>query len=774
MAASDLKRFTEHLRKSAPCESLSAKEGLVTVQAATDIDFDNLLELLNKYQDDATIQSVLVDSTHEALPQQLQHIQESLDAVETESIQSYMVESETLGSLHTQIQHCDKLLGGVEAQLGAFDRDLGAVNSQIRSLEALSSELGVRLRNRRAAADALGVWLEATTVPPDLVRAVAAGDPDVPRDYIPVLNDLRDKIQNMQAFPDHRDMQAYPTLMSLRDTAATRVRACLVERISAIRAGAGGATGNAVIRRQSLLNYRDHVAFLRAHAPELHAQVVAKYVEVDRTHLSTMVRAYMKGLGDVTRTSEHARLVAPGDSGAARLGSMMASVMPAGGKPDNTASEFALGTRAEELLHPDFALWPSAALQRAGSGRPGSPAATPSPEARRPRTYRPLLPFAMGRTKIGFEYSFKAHLHQLCDAAVGESVFLESFFGRDVATSVFDAAWKSAIEAVEAELEFQLSRYYDAVGVLVMVRVVRHCQLQMMHAGVAALDAFLERAEVRLWPLFSNLMREHIDAVTNDKANAKGKALRPRTPVVLPVTKRWTQLFISLGRLNAEYGDSQVNNNTQELLTAFVQLLFGIQHAHVDKPRAGLVFMLVNLQHAVDQCQAAAERPLRTQPSSLALPDGQRGLAGAAQSGLEYMSSTLDIVKEQYWQECLNGHVRDMHQYVLAAARAQAAPEWAAGQPLPGLGGVARAKKILMSFKGCWKDMIKIIPQEVQTDFEGSPNCRDLMLRICLDKLYQTYEKFLSLLSAQGPDFKAILGEGPALQTLRYELRNQV
>lgn len=67
-------------------------------------------------------------------------------------------------------------------------------------------------------------------------------------------------------------------------------------------------------------------------------------------------------------------------------------------------------------------------------------------------------------------------------------------------------------------MDDHLHGYYDVVGVLVMTRIVGHCQLLMTHAQVPVLDSFLDRVRLMLWPHFSRLIREHIDAVTNGKA----------------------------------------------------------------------------------------------------------------------------------------------------------------------------------------------------------------------------------------------------------------
>lgn len=95
-----------------------------------------------------------------------------------------------------------------------------------------------------------------------------------------------------------------------------------------------------------------------------------------------------------------------------------------------------------------------------------------------------------------------------------QGVLCRDFFGPD-AQSIFEACWKPVLALVCSEVDDHLHGYFDVVGVLVMTRIVGHCQLLMTHAQVPVLDSFLDRVSLMLWPHFSRLIREHIDSVTN-------------------------------------------------------------------------------------------------------------------------------------------------------------------------------------------------------------------------------------------------------------------
>jgi Vps52 / Sac2 family len=67
---------------------------------------------------------------------------------------------------------------------------------------------------------------------------------------------------------------------------------------------------------------------------------------------------------------------------------------------------------------------------------------------------------------------------------------------------------------VQTELNDQLLGYHDVIGLLIMTRIVGHCQLLMIHAQAPVLDGFLDRIGLTLWPHYSKLIRVHIDAIT--------------------------------------------------------------------------------------------------------------------------------------------------------------------------------------------------------------------------------------------------------------------
>ena len=70
-----------------------------------------------------------------------------------------------------------------------------------------------------------------------------------------------------------------------------------------------------------------------------------------------------------------------------------------------------------------------------------------------------------------------------CGCTLTKARRCRQFFGAD-ATATFDECWRPVLALVHQELDTQLHAYFDVIGVLIMTRIVSHCQLLMAHAQV--------------------------------------------------------------------------------------------------------------------------------------------------------------------------------------------------------------------------------------------------------------------------------------------------
>ena len=153
--------------------------------------------------------------------------------------------------------------------------------------------------------------------------------------------------------------------------------------------------------------------------------------------------------------------------------------------------------------------------------------------------------------------------------------------------------------------------------------------------------------------------------------------MKPSVPCVLAPVQRWSRLFISVAKLNAEYSDSQILNNLDELAKALHSLLYRVRLLFA-KPMQGHVFHILNLNYIVEHCRQADHAPIKTLLSSEALPQNSGGLGAAVMEICDTFEQNLSLCKKQYKEECLSSHMPDMFLYTMRAEnllKAGASPE---------------------------------------------------------------------------------------------------
>lgn len=108
-------------------------------------------------------------------------------------------------------------------------------------------------------------------------------------------------------------------------TACERLKGYLLTTIGGLKPS-GSGTSNAVIRRQSLLEFSSYITFVRDFSAAAHTAVVHKYIEDNRAYLMATVRAYMAGLSGAIVKKPRRVLLTSAESGS-RLTSMFATGM---------------------------------------------------------------------------------------------------------------------------------------------------------------------------------------------------------------------------------------------------------------------------------------------------------------------------------------------------------------------------------------------------------------------------------------------------------------
>ena len=114
----------------------------------------------------------------------------------------------------------------------------------------------------------------------------------------------------------------------------------------------------------------------------------------------------------------------------------------------------------------------------------------------------------------------------LVEAATCEFLFTHDFFkaastqpGQKGATETFNAVFARTLSLCLENLENHLFGCYDAIGLLLMIKLTVAFRRVMQRRRVPVLDAFFDRVTMLLWPRFKALFDANLKSVRN--ANAK-------------------------------------------------------------------------------------------------------------------------------------------------------------------------------------------------------------------------------------------------------------
>ncbi|GBP60900.1 Vacuolar protein sorting-associated protein 52 homolog [Eumeta japonica] len=130
----------------------------------------NVNEVLDKNLEDYEVQQVLRNGTD--LREYALQIDRGIKEAEKRSIEDYLKESENIGSLHNQLEDCDKILERMESMLIGFQNDLGSISNEIISLQKRSVSMSVQLSNRQVLKGPLSSFIEDLAVSETLIFGI--------------------------------------------------------------------------------------------------------------------------------------------------------------------------------------------------------------------------------------------------------------------------------------------------------------------------------------------------------------------------------------------------------------------------------------------------------------------------------------------------------------------------------------------------------------------------------------------------------------------------
>lgn len=448
-----------------------------------------------------------------------------------QAAQEYERDKAKFEDLHRSIRACDEVLSSVETNLTSFRNDLATVSADIETLQARSTALNVRLENRKAVEKGLGPVVEEISVSPTVVSKIADGHID--ESWVKVVAEIdrraaayKKSLASAQGSKGLQDLG--PLLEKLVLKAIERIRDFLVAQIKALRSPHINAQ---IIQQQNFLKFKDLYSFLHKHHATLADEICLAYMNTMRWYYSNQFTRYENALRKIKLHALDKTDVL-GNEDTSRKGTVLSSSKIAG--PPHDA--FNLGRRIDLL-------------------RTTNQSALSSYLAEEDQSTHYL------------EVPFRNFNLALIDNATAEYTFLASFFSPALNYSTisrhFTYIFEPTFQQGHALTKTLVSETYDAIGILLAVRLNQHFQFELQRRKVPAADGYLNGTAMLLWPRLQFVMNAHCESV---RAVTTALPTRPPTskteqgklsaaPHVC--TQRFGQLLQGILALSTEAGDDE-------------------------------------------------------------------------------------------------------------------------------------------------------------------------------------------------------------------------
>ncbi|CAJ2514247.1 Uu.00g023660.m01.CDS01 [Anthostomella pinea] len=455
---------------------------------------------------------------------------EAVDTSISQSVEEYEREKAKFEDLHRSIRACDEILGSVETNLTSFRNDLATVAADIETLQARSTSLNVRLENRKAVEKGLGPAVEETSVSPVVVSRIVDGHID--ESWVKVLADIDKRAtaykKGASSSDPSRGLQDLgPLLEKLILKAIERIRDFLVSQVKALRSPHINAQ---VIQQQNFLKFKDLFSFLHRHHATLANEICLAYMNTMRWYYVNQFTRYETAL---KRIKLHIldKTDVLGNEDTSRKGTVLSSSKIAG--PPHDA--FNIGRRIDVL-------------------RTTNQIALPSYLAEEDQSTHYL------------EVLFRNFNLALIDNATAEYTFLASFFSPALSYSTisrhFTYIFDPTFQLGQALTKALATDTYDAIGLLLSVRLNQHFQFELQRRKVPAADGYINGTAMLLWPRLQYVMNAHCESVRalttalpNRLPSKAEQAKLSAAPHV--ATQRFGQLVHGILSLSTDAGDDE-------------------------------------------------------------------------------------------------------------------------------------------------------------------------------------------------------------------------
>jgi len=433
-------------------------------------------------------------------------VEEELQALETKCIAVYRTKSTEIESLRTDLTECQSVLAALHEMLLGFQADLGGLSGEIRQLQEKSRTLDVQLKNRRLAERGLHQFLEHIVIAPSLAQTITTGTVNpVFLKSVQELNQIYKDCHTSQPQTWSADKPPSETVAGgemqqlvhkLRLLAVTRIRDYFLQQMVLLRRP---QTNIRMIQVHGLLKYAALQDFLADACPEIATEILNVYIESMSKTLLQLFRTYQAQLLQLDAT----KFAATRQDVIAIDDALLRDSLTTRAK--KRVDVFCLGRRASDCLD---------ALTTAAMASTNASAVPFSSES------QPILAHVALAENLRYPYErlFRSLLGHLVDAVTNEHVFCRQFFKRDAFGPLFHGTLSLLLE----QLENYLFGCYDALCLLLMIKVTHYYRRITRNRKIHSLDSFFDQVTKLLWPRLKTVMDGHLRSIKQATAAKLG------------------------------------------------------------------------------------------------------------------------------------------------------------------------------------------------------------------------------------------------------------
>ncbi|KFK41549.1 hypothetical protein AALP_AA2G143700 [Arabis alpina] len=199
--------------------------------------------------------------------------------------------------------------------------------------------------------------------------------------------------------------------------------------------------------------------------------------------------------------------------------------------------------------------------------------------------------------KYPYEVLFRSLHKLLMDTATSEYIFCAEFFG---AESIFYEIFAGPFSVIDEQFSPVLSNCFDAIGLMLMIRIIHHHQLIMSRRRIPCLDSYLDKVNISLWPRFKMVFDAHLSSLRDANINSLWQDdVHPHY-----VMRRYAEFTASLIHLNVEYGDGQLDINLERLRMAVDGLILKLAIMFPESKQQ-IVFLINNYDMTISVLKEA-------------------------------------------------------------------------------------------------------------------------------------------------------------------------